>query len=276
MMARYGSVFLAVFLMLGCGAPPPPPPSPDAGEWGSTTCGPSNCDGCCEGNLCRPGTLNSACGVRGGRCIACASNETCSAGVCTSSGGGSGYDAGGGGGGGSGYDAGGGGGGGGGTSGCRQHTDCADDTQLCIDGRCVTGFYRTYRLTLVSANILATRNPETGLPWDIDGTPPDPYACLYVNGMLPTNFCGLATTPNTYMPVFNKTWELTPAPGDNLVLSLGDVDLDRNGNLEGLDTIERVELRDQAPIVIVRIGGRVSFTVAGGIVDYTLTATLLR
>jgi hypothetical protein len=36
-----------------------------------STCGPANCSGCCDGNLCVPGTLDTACGVEGFECVDC-------------------------------------------------------------------------------------------------------------------------------------------------------------------------------------------------------------
>lgn len=43
-----------------------------------TTCGPENCDGCCEGNRCRTGQAPSLCGASGQACRACGDGETCS------------------------------------------------------------------------------------------------------------------------------------------------------------------------------------------------------
>jgi hypothetical protein len=44
------------------------PPPPDAG---STVCGPANCPGCCQGNVCKPGTSVNACGEGGDSCGVC-------------------------------------------------------------------------------------------------------------------------------------------------------------------------------------------------------------
>jgi hypothetical protein len=46
---------------------------------GSTTCDASNCDGCCVGDKCLPGTTTSACGAKGARCDACGAGQHCSA-----------------------------------------------------------------------------------------------------------------------------------------------------------------------------------------------------
>jgi hypothetical protein len=37
-----------------------------------TPCGPSNCSGCCEGNVCQPGNASNACGTAGNACTNCA------------------------------------------------------------------------------------------------------------------------------------------------------------------------------------------------------------
>lgn len=53
------------------------PPPPDAG---STVCGPSNCNGCCQGNVCKPGDSDNACGEAGDACEVCV--FFCVAAVC--------------------------------------------------------------------------------------------------------------------------------------------------------------------------------------------------
>lgn len=48
-------------------------------------CSPSNCTGCCAGDVCQPGSLDTACGVSGLSCSDCsASNQMCLAGSCVS------------------------------------------------------------------------------------------------------------------------------------------------------------------------------------------------
>lgn len=48
---------------------------------GTCACTSASCSGCCEGNICRPGTTPAACGVGGSACEACATGE-CVSGVC--------------------------------------------------------------------------------------------------------------------------------------------------------------------------------------------------
>jgi hypothetical protein len=47
-----------------------------------TSCGRSNCAGCCFGNVCTVGTQNDACGSGGAACGVCTGGGTCVAGSC--------------------------------------------------------------------------------------------------------------------------------------------------------------------------------------------------
>jgi hypothetical protein len=51
--------------------------NPSTRACGATRCDPSNCDGCCVGDQCLPGTIASACGVKGAQCRTCAAGQTC-------------------------------------------------------------------------------------------------------------------------------------------------------------------------------------------------------
>lgn len=55
---------------------------------GKASCTAANCPGCCEGTTCRAGSDRTACGPKGGACVACATGQTCDAGVCKAGGGG--------------------------------------------------------------------------------------------------------------------------------------------------------------------------------------------
>jgi len=56
----------------------------DAGGYcqANSTCGPSNCTGCCVGDVCAQGNQNGACGWGGTACALCGSSSTCVTGVC--------------------------------------------------------------------------------------------------------------------------------------------------------------------------------------------------
>ena len=50
---------------------------------GVCVCTPASCpDGCCDGNQCRPGTANGACGIGGVACVTCPNGTGCQNGTC--------------------------------------------------------------------------------------------------------------------------------------------------------------------------------------------------
>ncbi len=49
---------------------------------GSSLCGPNNCYGCCQGSTCITQTTDTACGFGGGKCLPCASKQSCKGGQC--------------------------------------------------------------------------------------------------------------------------------------------------------------------------------------------------
>lgn len=50
---------------------------------GPAPCGPETCNGCCIGDICSPGTQNTACGLKGDTCVNCtSSNQVCNASTC--------------------------------------------------------------------------------------------------------------------------------------------------------------------------------------------------
>lgn len=52
----------------------------DAGP--GPSCSPSNCDGCCNGNVCQRGDSTTMCGAHGNACIQCGDGLICSDGSC--------------------------------------------------------------------------------------------------------------------------------------------------------------------------------------------------
>lgn len=51
-------------------------------------CGPTNCDGCCAGQVCAPGVRADACGRGGAECSPCGSGQSCVTGACAAAAGG--------------------------------------------------------------------------------------------------------------------------------------------------------------------------------------------
>jgi hypothetical protein len=54
---------------------------PDGGPTADPGCGPHNCDGCCDGDECRPGSGDDECGSGGAACQACGEWGVCTGGV---------------------------------------------------------------------------------------------------------------------------------------------------------------------------------------------------
>lgn len=115
--------FLFLALAVICSACSPTP--------SATACGPTNCQGCCNGDLCVANPSETACGLEGNACDVCVNGQTCQAGKCAFGG------AGGGSGGGSAAGGGSGGGTGGGAA-CVPETDAALCTRT---GRVCGGAY---------------------------------------------------------------------------------------------------------------------------------------
>ncbi|MEW5743067.1 MAG: hypothetical protein AB1938_29395, partial [Myxococcota bacterium] len=82
---RFGLLVVAVAGLSACGQQP------------SKDCSPSNCSGCCDtAGECQLPSVEH-CGGNGGLCIACIGSQTCTFGVCISTGTGGGATGGGGG-----------------------------------------------------------------------------------------------------------------------------------------------------------------------------------
>ena len=77
-----GALALSVMACVEPRLPSPDAPAPDAGPF---HCTPMTCTGCCEGNVCLGGNLDTACGYDGRRCQACETGTACvSPGACVS------------------------------------------------------------------------------------------------------------------------------------------------------------------------------------------------
>ena len=60
---------LALLALLSCGSGAPANPC-------------AGCAGCCSAGICKPGTVDGACGSGGGACSACGADQTCQSGQC--------------------------------------------------------------------------------------------------------------------------------------------------------------------------------------------------
>jgi hypothetical protein len=103
------------------------------GPTGSTTCGPTTCEGCCDATgTCRTGDQPDGCGSGGNRCTVCSDGQVCTAKACVMPVGGGAGDAGTGGGAGD-AGAGTGGGAGGGGSCMAASVACSDAAIIALD-----------------------------------------------------------------------------------------------------------------------------------------------
>jgi hypothetical protein len=62
------------------------PATTGGGFCAKPTCGPNNCRGCCQGNMCLTGSDTFACGVGGFQCQACPPGASCQLGKCVGTG----------------------------------------------------------------------------------------------------------------------------------------------------------------------------------------------
>lgn len=92
---KLGASFCGFLLLISCGGNDNGSPSGGGGSGGgggvagtgglgggsggssATTCGPSNCAGCCYGGQCQAGSTAAACGSLGVACATCAKNQIC-------------------------------------------------------------------------------------------------------------------------------------------------------------------------------------------------------
>ena len=166
----------------------------------TTTCGPDNCDGCCQPDgTCDTGKTTAACGTRGDACTACSGTKTCESGTCidasckaTCA------------------------------SGCCSGTGCqAGNTtaacgtggnactacgggQTCTANKCTTSTTATFDFLAVSAKLPAKN--QSGGNWDGFGGLPDP---------LVTVTSGAVNASST-----NKSDTLTPTWNEKVITNL--------------------------------------------------------
>jgi Cys-rich repeat protein len=110
--------------------------------------------------------------------------------------------------------------------GCATNTDCgAGNVCQSTIQQCASADGATYKLTIKSGT--APSATASGGAWDIDGSLPDPYLNVYVNGSL---VCYTAPVSNTTTPTWNATCntalKLTSSDTLKFVMMDDDVGLD--------------------------------------------------
>jgi hypothetical protein len=96
-----------------------------------------------------------------------------------------------------------------------------------------------YAITIKSAVVPSVT--AGGGPWDGDGSPPDPYVEVYVDGVLK---CFTSYKEATTSPVWNEVCQdVVLSPANSIKILIGDYDWVQN------DTIEVVTWTDFAPVI---------------------------
>ncbi len=112
-------------------------------------CDANNCDGCCDGDVCRTGTSDFACGAFGNLCLECADDEACGGGLCVVPGG------------------------------CFSDEDCGQG-EVCVNGQCeAEGIAPDSLWDVLVLDAVVLRDPPRG-GWDVFDEA-DPYVEVTVN-----------------------------------------------------------------------------------------------
>jgi hypothetical protein len=88
--------------------------------------------------------------------------------------------------------------------GCTTHAQCATTTDVCVGGACATGIGKTYKITIQTVTVPST-DPQ-GEAWDAFGGAPDPYVCMYLDGVNEAVACS-ATVDDVFTATVNHTFE---------------------------------------------------------------------
>jgi hypothetical protein len=145
---------------------------------------------------------------------------------------------------------------------CATSADCAADA-VCVLGTCATPFDRIYRVTLVSAQVPATK-PD-GSSWDPFGGLPDPLVDVELDGVTYTSTVVSDTLAATWNAVLCEVplhasstvrvalWDYDPASSNDLVFDTGPQPLpaawlhDGTVTVSGPDGVAQVVLRFELP-----------------------------
>jgi hypothetical protein len=167
----------------------------------SSTCDPTTCVGCCDGNECKGGSSVSACGTNGQACETCTGDQQCVNGTCNSA---TTCSA-------------------GNCNGCCKSGVCEAGTSdsMCGDGGEVCTFCKWYQMcsskdctfdpeSLWFVDIVEVSVEETSYNWDLgsgDETKPD----LFVEFSTGTASHTTATINDSHTAVFDEYMFLVPA-----------------------------------------------------------------
>ena len=101
---------------------------------------------------------------------------------------------------------------------CKAHGDCDSDL-VCVDSKCATPYARRWRLTVESARL--SDRDSAGDPWDGDGSGPDPYVVVAVDGQ---TLLRTQERADTFAPAWNESVAFVLNRDTQVQLTLWDAD----------------------------------------------------
>jgi len=101
---------------------------------------------------------------------------------------------------------------------CKQNSEC-EDALICASGKCGTVYARQWRLSPLSARISPT--DSNGDTWDGDGSPPDPFIVVLVDG---TAVLTTQTVQNSLTPTWTESAVININNNTRVVIQMWDED----------------------------------------------------
>jgi hypothetical protein len=134
---------------------------------------------------------------------------------------------------------------------CKEHSDCDSDL-VCASSKCGTPYARRWRLSIESARITPT--DSRGDSWDGDGSAPDPYVTVKMDG---SEVLKTQVKDNTLTPAWGESVTLLLNNSTRVQVSLFDDDfLFPQGITETIaGSISPAELRQGEVVAFAPTGG---------------------
>ena len=142
---------------------------------------------------------------------------------------------------------------------CLDNSECGSG-QICLYESCVTAWGMEYEITIMAGVISDTKS--SGEPWDIDGSPADPYVKVYLNDQL------LGTTDyeqDDSLPIWSTSFYTYLDASDELSFEVWDDDIFDNDYIGGF--------YDPYPIEAILRGTASSYTDVDGLLEFNYLIT---
>ena len=134
---------------------------------------------------------------------------------------------------------------------CKAHADCEDDL-VCVKDECGTPYARRWRLTVESARL--SDRDSAGDPWDGDGSGPDPYVVVSVDGQ---TLLRTQERADTLAPAWNESITFVLGSNTQVQLTLLDADFLFPGSVaQTANSIVREEELRQETVTAFATTGR--------------------